>query len=66
MKKQLIQMKNKEEKNNSPYFILALIFGMLTAWVISESILWVLLGGVIGLLTAAFYVNVLVEKREEV
>jgi hypothetical protein len=57
-------MKNKVEKNNSPYFLLALIFGILTAWIITDSVLWALLGAVLGLLTAGFYVNVLVEKRE--
>ena len=57
-------MENNSKKNNSYYFVLALIFGMLTAWVVTNSVLWVLGGAVLGLLTAGFYVNVLVEKRE--
>ena len=57
-------MNTKPEKNNSWYYILALIFGILTAWVVSGSALWAIIGGVIGLLVAGFYVNVLVEKRE--
>jgi len=57
-------MNTKPEKNNSWYYILALIFGILTGWVVSASVLWAIIGGVIGLLVAGFYVNVLVEKRE--
>ena len=57
-------MNTKAKKNNSWYFILALIFGILTAWVLAKSVLWALIGGVIGLIAAALYVNILVEKRE--
>ena len=54
-----------ETKNNdSIYYILALIFGMLTAWVISGSVLYTILGGIIGLLFAAFYLNALVKDRD--
>ena len=54
-----------ETKNNdSIYYILALIFGNLTAWVISGSVLYTILGGIIGLLFAAFYVNALVKDRD--
>ena len=54
-----------EAKNNdSLYYILALIFGMLTAWVISGSVLWTIAGGIIGLLFAAFYLNALVKDRD--
>lgn len=53
-----------EETNNSWYYILALIFGILTALVTTGSIAWAILGAILGLLTAGFYVNVLVEKRE--
>jgi hypothetical protein len=52
------------ETNYSLYYILSLITGILTAWVISESVLWTLLGAVIGLLFAAFFVNALVKDRE--
>lgn len=57
-------MENKAGKSNSLYFTLALIFGILTAWVVSGSVLWSIFGGIIGLLFAAFYVNVLVERRD--
>lgn len=57
-------MSTTPEKNNSWYFILALIFGVLTAWVFAKSVLWAILGGIIGLIVAALYINFLVEKRE--
>lgn len=55
---------NTAETNYSLYYILGLVFGILTAWVISESVLWTLLGAIIGLLFAAFFVNALVKDRE--
>jgi len=52
------------EANYSLFYILGLVFGVLTAWVISESVLWTVLGAIIGLLFAAFFVNALVKDRE--
>ena len=55
---------NNTETNYSLFYILAVIFGVLTAWIVTGSILYVLLGAFLGLLTAAFFVNVLVKDRE--
>ena len=55
---------NNTETNYSYFYILAVIFGVLTAWVVTGSIWYVLLGAFLGLLTAAFFVNVLVKDRE--
>lgn len=55
---------NKAGQNNSWYYIIALVFGVLTAWVITGSIIWGIGGAFLGLLSAGFFVNVLVEKRE--
>ncbi|MXV49626.1 hypothetical protein GS399_01475 [Pedobacter sp. HMF7647] len=55
----------KTKSNDSIYYILALVFGMLTAWIVTGSILWVIIGAVLGLLTAGFFVNVLVNKSDE-
>ena len=52
------------EVNYSLFYILAVICGILTAWVITGSLLYVLLGAVLGLLSAGFFVNVLVKDRE--
>lgn len=56
---------NKNEQPEGLYFILAVIFGVLTAWVVTQSLLWVVVGAVLGLLTAGFYVNVLVKGRHD-
>jgi hypothetical protein len=52
------------ELNYSYFYILGLVFGALTALVISGSVLWTILGGIMGLLFAAFFVNALVKDRE--
>ncbi|WP_423146439.1 hypothetical protein [Rubrolithibacter danxiaensis] len=57
-------MENTVKKSNSLYFILALIFGILTAYVVTDSFVWAIAGAVLGLLTAGFYVNVLAKDRE--
>ncbi|MEO8794689.1 MAG: hypothetical protein ABI390_04425 [Daejeonella sp.] len=54
----------QETKNYSLFYILAVICGILTAWVVTGNILFVLLGAILGLLTAGFFVNVLVKNRE--
>jgi hypothetical protein len=56
--------KTEAGQNNSLYYILGLIFGILTGFVTMHSIAFALLGAIAGLLMALFYVNVLVEKRE--
>jgi hypothetical protein len=48
----------------SVYYILAVICGILTAWVVTGSILYILLGAILGLFSAGFFVNVLVKNRE--
>ena len=55
---------NNTETNYSLFYILAVVFGILTAWVVTGSIWYGLLGAFLGLLTAAFFVNVLVKDRE--
>jgi len=57
----------KEENNTSfdwVYYILGLVFGILTAAVISGSFGWSILGGIIGFITAAIFLNVLVKDRK--
>lgn len=56
--------KSEAGQNNSLYYTLALIFGVLTGFVTTGSIAYALLGALAGLVLALFYVNVLVEKRE--
>lgn len=56
----------EQEKDNQGYgmyFLLAVICGVATAWVVTGSIGWVLLGALLGLLTAGFFVNVIVKGQ---
>lgn len=63
----LLKFKNmeqeKDNQNYSLFFILGAIFGVLTGWVVTESIVWAFLGAIIGLLFASFFVNALVKGR---
>lgn len=60
-------MKNhqKEENYDSLYYLIGLGAGAFTGAVIEKGFNWVLIGGVLGLLTAAFFLNVLVKGRED-
>jgi fructose-specific phosphotransferase system IIC component len=50
---------------NSYYLIPALICGMLTGWIVTGSVGYTILGAILGLLTAGFWMNVVVNKSEE-
>jgi hypothetical protein len=50
--------------NYSIFYILSIIAFMITCWIITGSIIWTLSGVVLGVLFAAFFVNVLVRDRE--
>jgi len=57
---------HKETKNYSSYYLIpALICGILTGWVVTGSVLFTILGGVLGLLTAGFWMNVVMANSEE-
>ena len=56
---------NNTAPNFSILYILALITGILTAWVITGSLLWIIIGAVLGLLLAGFFINVFIKGREE-
>ena len=49
---------------NSYYYVPALICGVFTGWIVWGTIGYIILGAVLGLLTAGFWVNV-VQKSEE-
>lgn len=58
----------QEKKDNQDYgiyFLLAVICGIATAWVVTGSILWVFVGALLGLLTAGFFVNVIVKGKSD-
>jgi hypothetical protein len=53
----------KENQDAGVYFLLAVICGVATAWVVTGSIAWMLLGALFGLLTAGFFVNVVLPRK---
>jgi len=55
----------KEKSYDHLYYLIGLFFGLVTGGVIEKGFGWVLAGGVVGLLTAAFYLTVLVKGREQ-
>jgi hypothetical protein len=55
----------KTPSYSSYYLVPALICGVLTAWVVTGSVGYVILGAVLGLLTAGFWMNIVVNKGEE-
>jgi hypothetical protein len=46
------------------YYVIGLLSGLFTGGILDVGIIYALIGGVLGLLTAAFYLNVLVKGRE--
>lgn len=58
-------METKKQNTDSLYYLLGLIFGILTFAVCGASFLWTLGGGIIGLLFGAFFLNYLVKGRHE-
>ena len=48
----------EEVKNfDNLYYIVGLLAGIITAYIVHGTFLWVLIGAVLGLLSAVFYVN---------
>ena len=57
---------HKATKSYRSYYLLpGLICGVLTGWIVTGSIGYTILGAVLGLLTAGFWMNVVVNKGEE-
>ncbi len=57
---------HKPTTNYSSYYVVpALICGVLTAWIVTGSFWFVILGAVLGLLVAGFWMNVVVNNGEE-
>lgn len=60
-----MENQNKANNYNSYYYVPALICGVLTACVITCSVLSMIIGAVLGLLTAGFWINVVLKSGEE-
>lgn len=59
-----MQHKN-QDSSTGIYFILAIIFGVLTGWVSTSSIVYALMGAIVGLLFAGLFVSVFVKGKHE-
>ncbi len=56
----------KEEINfNALYYLVGLISGLFTGAILGVGYIWIFVGGVLGLLSAGFFLNVLVKGRGE-
>ncbi|MBK0380151.1 hypothetical protein [Mucilaginibacter segetis] len=61
-------MSNHHEEEKSYdyiYYLVALVCGLFTGGIVDKGFIWIPVGGVLGLLTAAFFLNVLVKGRGE-
>lgn len=53
-----------DEKNyDYLYYVIALITGSITGYIFQGTFVYTIVGAVVGLLSAAFYVNVLLKKK---
>jgi uncharacterized membrane protein len=57
--------KAEKENLNYIYYLAGILSGLFTGAIINVSFVWILVGGVLGFLTAAFFVNVLAKSSEE-
>ncbi|WP_179412560.1 hypothetical protein HDF19_04880 [Mucilaginibacter sp. E4BP6] len=61
-------MKHQQEEEKSydfVYYLLGLVTGVFTGAILDVGMIWALVGGVLGLLSAGLFLNVLVKGREE-
>jgi hypothetical protein len=61
-------MKHQQEEEKSydfVYYLLGLVTGVLTGAILDVGMIWALVGGVLGLLSAGLFLNVLVKGRGE-
>jgi len=55
---------NSNNNFNWLYYALGLVFGIITAVVITQSYIYAILGAIFGLLTAGLFLNALVKGRK--
>jgi hypothetical protein len=58
--------KEEEKSYDFVYYVLGLVTGVFTGAILDVGMIWALVGGVLGLLSAAFFLNVLVKGREDI
>ena len=62
------QQQEKEEAKNFDflYYIIGLVTGVFTGAILDVGMIWALVGGVLGLLSTALFLQIFVRGREEV
>ena len=58
--------KEEEKSYTYLYYVIGLVFGIITGAVIEKGFVYVLVGGILGLLTAAFFYTFFVKGREDI
>jgi len=60
-------MKHQEEEKSYDfvYYLLGLVTGVFTGAILDVGMIWALVGGVLGLLSAGLFLNAIVKGREE-
>jgi hypothetical protein len=62
----MTQHEQQEEKSyDYLYYLLGLFTGLFTGFILNVGMMWVLVGGVLGLLSGGLFLKVLVKGREE-
>jgi hypothetical protein len=61
------QHEQEEEKSyDYLYYLLGLVTGVFTGAILDVGMIWALVGGVLGLLSAGLFLKVLVKGREDI
>ncbi len=61
------QHEQEEEKSyDHLYYLLGLVTGIFTGAILDVCMIWALVGGVLGLLSAGLFLKVLVKGREDI
>ena len=55
----------EEENFDYVYYLVGLVCGLFVGTIIEKSFVWIPVGGVLGLLTAAFFLNIMVKDRQD-
>jgi hypothetical protein len=59
------QHKEEEKSLDFVFYLVGLVSGLFIGAIIEKGFTWIAIGGVLGLLTAGFFVTVLVKGRGE-
>jgi hypothetical protein len=57
--------KEEEKSYDFVYYLVGLFSGIFTGAILDKGLIWALVGGILGLLSAGLFLNVLVKGREE-